>query len=398
MPRARWVKPQVFTVAGLFALVLATVFAVTPASRWILRSAAAAPVDPAVISEYACDLSGYGYKGPPVDIIATASMRPIAAAAAQPGFSGVFSASGPVSFSTTAATLPASVASKLTKLSEISLQATMAVTGAPAATPVAKIWGSVTDAFLPVGPLTQLQVMNAVDTAFFSSPGTALLHPPAESLQFTPYRAGNPLPVINCAVIPAATPVPATTITVTPAPTITPTDAPSGAQAGSAAASAPASTPSSTPATTPASAPVNAPLYGCTSNYRTTSYRTPVPMTVTAAGVPTVGHTLTVTLSSPATGLADPADGLTIQLAFNGTLPVTGAQAGQVKLKVATTYSDIPTFSVAGGFRLKKAGTDTIFLPRHFVYTVYLASGTRAIFSCRPALPAAVGLTVRVAR
>jgi hypothetical protein len=384
MPRSSRVKHQVFTIAGLFALVLATVFAVTPAGRWVLRSETAAPVDIPVVSEYTCDLSDYGYTGPPVDMTATTSVLALATAVAQPGFSGVFSASGPESFSTSAATLPASVASRLTNLSEISLEATIPVTGAPAAAPVAKIWAATKDAFLPTGPLTQLQMLDAVDTAFFSSPGIAVLHPPAESLQFTPYRAGKPLPAINCAVVKA--PVPPTTITVIAAPANAPTNAP-------------ASAPASAPTNVPPSAPANSPVYGCTSNYRTTSYRSPLPMTITTSGVPRVGHLLTVTLSSPATGLADPAYGLTTQLALTGALPVTGAQAGEVKLKVTTPYTDLPTFGVSGRFRLKKAGTETIFFPRHFVYTVYLQSGTKAVFTCSLATsPAPVGLTVRVAR
>jgi hypothetical protein len=418
MPRSRWVKPQLFTVAGLLVLVLATVFAVTPANHWILRSQTAAAVDPPVASEYACDLSDYGYTGPPVDITATASVKALATAVSVPGLSGLFSATGPMSFSTSLVTLPASVAARLTKLSEISLQASIPVSGAPAAAPVAKIWGTVPDSFLPVGPLTQLQVWNAVVTVFYSSPGTAVLDGPAPSLEFTPYRDGNPLPAINCAVTSAAaapTTVTVTAALATGAGIATASGAATAAPpAASTATATPAATetvnataiPTSTAAPSPAAAPTGTavpagtPVYGCATTYRVTNYRTPVPMTVTTSGVPRVGHALTVTLTSPSTGLADPEYGLTTQLAFDGTLPVTGAQAGAVKLKATTAYTDLPSFSVSGSLRLTKAGTDTISLPRHFVYTVDLQSGPRAVFSCSLAAspaPVPAGLTVRVA-
>ena len=111
-----------------------------------------------------------------------------------------------------------------------------------------------------------------------------------------------------------------------------------------------------------------------------------------------------MTLSSPATGLADPAPGLATKLQFTGSLPVAGAQAVLVRLKETTVHAASPTFTVSGRLRLKTAGTDTISFPRQFTYTVYLPQ-RKAVFTCgltrspagaAPVRP--VALTVRVAR
>jgi hypothetical protein len=127
-------------------------------------------------------------------------------------------------------------------------------------------------------------------------------------------------------------------------------------------------------------------------------------MTVTTSGVGRVGQLLTVTLSSPDTGLGDPAPGQATKLTFTGKLPVTGAQDSQVKLRETTVNAGSPTFTVSGQLRLAKAGTDTISFPRQFDYTVYLqhTNASRAVFSCAlagsPGSPALAALTIRVAR
>jgi hypothetical protein len=355
MPRSRWFGHQLFTVTALGALLAATVFAVTPAGHWVLRSAPDGPHATTVIGQYTCDLSDYGYKGPPVSIGATAILGPTATL--ETGFSPLFLESGPVSFATSTATLPASVAAKLTNLSKITLQATIAVSGAPAATPVAKIWGTVPDALLPTGPLRQLQVVNAVDTTFFSRPGTAWLQAPAQSLLFTPYRNGSALPAINCAVVPR----PATPVRYT--------------------VQGPAST---------------APVYECASTYRSTPYVGPLSMSIDAAGTRRVGQVLTVTLSSPSTGLGDPAPNVATALAFTAKLPVTGAQVGEVALNETTPNAATPTFTVSGRLLLKKRGAVRISYPNHFVYTIYKQTYKKAIFTCT-LTSRTDGLTVQVA-
>lgn len=365
MPRSwrvqRQIVRQVLTVALLGALVAAAVLAVTPAGAWVVRPGAPAPRAVAVFSRYACDLSNYGYTGPPVDISASAVLGP--AATLETGFGPLFRDTGPVSFNTGAATLPASVASQLANLDRITLAATIPVSGTPAATPVAKVWGTVTAALLPAGPLTQLQVVNAFTTAFFSRPGTAWLTSPAPSLLFTPYREFRPLPAISCQVVPGrVVPVEYTV-------------------------------------TGPAS---HAPVYECASTYRTTPYLTPLSMSITTSGVPQVGHVLTVTLSSPGTGLAAPAPGQATELGLTGKLPVTGAQAGQVPLNAMTGSTDNPTFTTSGQIRLTKPGTDRISYPRQFVYTVYNQTVynqtvKKAVFTCE-LTDNPDGLSVQVAR
>lgn len=355
MPRSRWFGYQLFSVTALAALVTAAVLSVTPAGTWVLRSGPAGPEAVKVSSQYTCDLSDYGYTGPAVSIGATAVLG--SAATVQTGFSPLFRESGPVSFATGTATLPASVAAKLTNLSSLTLQATIPVSGAPAATPVGKIWGRVQNALLPVGPLRQLQVVNAVNTTFFSSPGTAWLRPPAHSLLFTPYRDGSALPVISCAV--AAGPVTSVRYTV----------------------QGPAS---------------DAPVYACASTYRTTPYRSPLSMSIETSGTRRVGQALTVTLSSPGSGLAAPAPNVATSLSFTGKLPVAGAQVGEVALNATTRNPDSPTFTASGRLLLKKQGAVTISYPRRFAYTVYKQKYKKAIFTCA-ITSVTEGLTMQVA-
>jgi hypothetical protein len=397
MPRSWWVVRQLVTVTALGALAAAAVLAVTPAGKWVLRSGPAAAAATAVVSEYTCDLSNYGYTGPPVSVVATAMLG--SAATAETGFSPLFGESGPVSFDTSVTTLPASVASQLANLDRLTLQATIPVSGAPAASPVAKIWGVTTSALLPVGPLTQLQVTNAVSTTFFSRPGTAWLRAPAGSLLFTPYRDYKPLPTISCAVVPGpVTPIKYTvTDQASPSPSSPSPSSPGLASPGSASPGP--SSPSPTPASlTPA---IPAPYYECASTYRTAHYGSPLPMSISTSGVLRVGRVLTVTLSSPVAGLAAPAPDVATELTFTGTLPVTGAQAGRVKLNEATYDAANPTFTVSGRLRLTKQGTDTITYPREFVYTIYQQTYKEAVFTCtRTANPKSDpdGLIVQVAR
>lgn len=386
------------TVLAMGALVVVAVLAVTPAGPWILHSKAAAGSG-VVASQYTCDLSDYGYTGPPVTMTASGNAAETATAVAQTGFSALFGYSGPRSFLTSAAVLPASVASQLTDLGGMSLVATVPVLGAPAASPEAKIYGNTPDAYLPTGPLTALPIDDAFATAFFSSPGTARLEFPAKSLLFTPYRNGKALPAISCHAA-AGAPV-ASEVTVTTAPPVTPTaSATSTASAtGTVPATATASAAPSAAAgpTTQAGQSSLVPAYGCTSTYRTPTYRTPLPMTITTAGALTVGRRLTVTLSSPVTGLAAPAPGLATKLTFTGTLAVTGAQSGGVKLNQTTTDAGNPLFAVSGQLALTTAGTDTISFPRRFVYTVGLQGSRKALFRCALASsPAPVALTVQV--
>jgi len=237
------------------------------------------------------------------------------------------------------------------------MQATIPVSGAPAATPVAKIWGTVPNAMLPTGPLRQLQLLNAVVTTFFSSPGTAWLRAPAPSLLFTPYRNGSALPAISCAV--AGGPVTSVQYTV----------------------QGPAS---------------HAPVYECASTYRTTSYVTPLSMSINASGTRRVGQVLTVTLSSPSTGLAAPDPNVATALTFTGKFPVTGAQVGEVALNETAQNADSPTFTVSGRLLLKKRGAVRISYPGRFVYTIYKQKYKKAIFTCT-LTSIRDGLTVQVA-
>jgi hypothetical protein len=122
-------------------------------------------------------------------------------------------------------------------------------------------------------------------------------------------------------------------------------------------------------------------------------------MAITSSGTRSTGHTLTVTLSSPNTGLGGPYPGLT-SVSFAGTLPVNGAQPGAVALAKTTTDVTSTMFRVSGTLRLTKPGTDRILDPDKFTFTLRTSlqgKAVSAVLSCTTdKSPAPVGLTVKV--
>ena len=154
-----------------------------------------------------------------------------------------------------------------------------------AAAPAVPIFGW--NARVPGYPMTQLQG-DANGPLFVSQPGTAWLEAPARSLVFVPYDVSTPLPPVTCTTTAtSATPI---KITVT------------GRRS-------------------------KAPVYGCAPAARVSFYKSPLPMTVTAAGTRSVRRTVTVTLASPDTGLGAPAPYAATEVKFTGSLPVAGARS-----------------------------------------------------------------------
>jgi hypothetical protein len=370
MLRSGQIKRRLLVVSGLCAV------AVVTATGGLTAAAAAAgtgparpsaPAAPATAQEhtytatYACDLSDYGYTGPAVDVSATVGFNtPVDAT---PGFGALYFDHGLYMWmSTGLATLPTSVADQLTNLSFMGVRATLPVGGSPTASPTTVFaGGSFGEIFM--GPLTQLPGTLGTGTVWLSRPGTAWLNVLPRSLVFTPYgqvQPSLPMPSITC------TTAPTSILTVKIAV---------GGQA------------------------IRAPFYSCVSTYRTSTYRTPLPMAITVSGVRSVGHTVSITLSSPETGLAAPAGNDATELKFTGSLRVRGAQQGQIGLNETTKNTGAATFRVAGRLRLTRSGTDWIYFPQRFVYTVLVPNLKAAVYTCSLATtPAPVALTLKVAR
>jgi hypothetical protein len=123
-------------------------------------------------------------------------------------------------------------------------------------------------------------------------------------------------------------------------------------------------------------------------------------MTITSSGTRSTGHTLTVTLSSPDTGLGGPYGQGATSVSFSGTLPVLGAQPGKITLAKTTTDVTSPTFRVSGKLRLTKPGADRILVPDKFTFTVHGPAGTLPlVLACTIDMShAPVGLTFKVAK
>jgi hypothetical protein len=366
MLRSWQIKRRLPVVSGLCALAVITGTGGFTAIAEATSIGSAHPAESVVqehsfTTTYACDLSNYGYTGPAVDVSATVEFStPVDAAT---GIEALYFNHGLyMSMLTTTATLPASVANQLTNLAFVGLRATLPVAGSPAASPTTVITGgSFGEVFL--GPLTQLPGTIDGGNTWLSRPGAISLSALPRSLVFTPTKVigkvETNLPNITC------TTTPSSVVTVKVAV---------GGQA------------------------IRAPFYSCVSTYRANPYRTPLPMTITVSGVRSVGHTVSITLSSPETGLADPAGTAASELKFSGSLRVRGAQPGQIALNGTTKNANAATFKVAGRLRLTRSGTDWVYFPQRFVYTVFVPN-LKAVFTCSLATsPAPVALTLKVAR
>jgi hypothetical protein len=366
MLRSWQIKRRLLVVYGLCALAVITgtggfTATAAAASTGPGRTAELAVQEHSFTATYACDLSNYGYTGPAVDVSATVEFStPVDAAT---GFGALYFDHGLyMNMLTTTATLPASVASQLTNIDFVALRATVPVAGSPTASPTTVITGgSFGDIFL--GPLTQLPGMIGVGTTWLSRPGTISLNALPRSLVFTPSKVVGKV----------STNLPSITCTTTPSSVVTVKVAVGGEA-------------------------IRAPFYSCVSTYRSNPYRTPLPMTITVSGVRSVGHTVSITLSSPETGLADPAGTITTELKFSGSLRVRGAQPGQIALNETTKNAGAATFKVSGRLRLTRSGSDWIYFPQRFVYTAFVPN-LKGVFTCSLASsPAPIALTLKVAR
>jgi len=130
MPRAQGIKRRLFTFSGLFALAAASLTAAgavaaaaagggVVGAKAVAVAAATPPLSVTYTSQYACDLSRYGYTGPPVAMTGTIELDmgkdpgPTTVAATT-GLAALFYDDAKnVNFRTSTITLPASVAGQL---------------------------------------------------------------------------------------------------------------------------------------------------------------------------------------------------------------------------------------------------------------------------------------------
>lgn len=358
------------TAALTAALAVGLTITAGPATASAAPGAAASASRPAAAgdtSRYACDLSRYGYTGSPVTATATLTGTGSAPTTvpAKTGLSAVaLGGSETVKLSVSPLHLPSSVAAKLTNLAGVQLRTLLPLQGA--AEPNALLNGYTTVGI--TSPLTRLWG-TATGPLLFSKPGTAWLEPAAGSLRFTPYRRSGskitPLPSIICTASPGQSAPIAMTVT---------------------------------------GKPVKAPVYACSyvlgdlfGDSFARRYTTPLPMSVTVTGTRKAGSTVTVTLSSPQAGLADPAPGAATGLSFYADLLVTGTAPGLVQLQTTTKNADAKTFTVSARLKLTRKGTVKIFFPSRLLDTVFRTPGGRLDYFCTPTASAApVALTFSV--
>lgn len=302
-----------------------------------------------VTSEYSCDLSNYGSGIPSVTLSATLKVPGTAAAGSRLS----------ITLSTPSTALPSAVLSKLNGVTSVDLTATVTAQGALVTSVPLSGQGPVS------GQPTGLPAEEATGSVTFPTPGTGVIDAPAPTLTFTPHTSTTALNAITCTTTAATQHI---SVTVTPL-----------------------------------IVGKSGPLYKCAVSIGGISGSTAlahVPMTITSSGTRSTGHTLTVTLSSPNTGLGGPYLPGTTSVSFAGTLPVHGAQSGEVALAKTTTDVTSTTFRVSGKLWLTKPGTDRILDPDKFTFTLRVSAQgitLSAVLACTiDKSPAPVGLTVKV--
>lgn len=336
-------------------------------------SLAAAAVAPTTItSQYSCDLSGYGTGLTAVKLSGTLTIP------------GTVVATEPldISLATTASTaLPASVVTALNGITEFAYAGsvtqkpaaevtstaaptpTNSTTATATATPTTTATATVTASATPTttasssavpldgtaaapATLTTIPTATLNGAAIFGLTGTAIIVAPAPKLTITPVAATGALAAITCTTTDTARNV---TVNVTP------------------------QTFGST-----------GPIYTCKESIEGASDTIflHVASSITDSGKRTVGKTETVTYTTPTFGAESwPTD--TTGVEYMGSLPVTGAQSGEVSLNQQIDLS-AAELKLPGTLKLTKAGTDQVAVPAKFTLTINIGGLTvPLIIGCR---------------
>lgn len=343
-----------FTAAGAACLVAAVallapdVAVAAPGGAGPVSFAALAAKPNTFTSQYSCDLSGYGTGIAPVTISATLAFSETVQALSPLG----------ITLTTTSASLPSTVLSKLTGVTSFGVSEELSATeaGESATVPISGT--------IPVsGTLTGVPAGKATGSIAFPVAGKGAIQVPAPALTFTPNVGSTAQPVITCAPKAAAKNV---AITVTQQVIGT-----------------------------------KGPLYECLVKIADVSASAliHIPMTVTSSGTRTTGKTDTVTL---VVGLGGPYPAGTTSIEFSSDLPVTGAQAGTIALSTTVTDLKSTVTRASGKLRLTAAGTDKILVPEKFTLSLDLAESgllVPVVFTCAiKTHPVPVGLTIKVSK
>ena len=315
--------------------------------------ATAAPqVTPKTVqASYSCDFSGYGSGIAPATVAAEYEVPD----------SWPVNNPANIVLATDTLSLPSQVTSQLGGVDSFQVLTTVQAQHATAATTT--VTGDTTGTTLPT-PVTQVPQIVSVGQVTFAAKGTGTVKLPPATITITPFAGSTGKPNIVCTTTTTASDV---SITV-----------------GSATGS----------------------FYKCTLSVTGESALTQsgtLNMTVTASGKKTVGATDTVTLSSSdiATNLVGLSDlPSQIKANFSGSLPVTGAQSGSVKLAGTGSGGSSGPLKATGKLHLSKAGTIHLLLPQTFTITL-TAPGVSAKIGVGCALqtsPAPTALTMTVAK
>jgi hypothetical protein len=332
------------TVLALPALALTAPVAVAaqaadPGGQFSATALAAPPTK--VTAAYSCDLSAYAGTTP-VTLSGTFSIPPTVVA----------DSTVDITLATTAGTLTPAEVTALTGVTTFDIATTLTAkeTLKGVATPIPGTVALTGAATAPT-TLTTLPVMTATGSVDFSVPfpgskgfpvsGTGAITVPA-ALTITPQTSTAAKPVISCATTTTSQDV---KVTVTP----------------------------ETVGTT-------GPLYKCTLTEEGALLDTQfvhVVSTITTSGTATTGKTLTVTYKAPIFTPIFWAGASSVTYA--GSLPVTGAQTGNVSLDESVDVTK--PLSVSGKLPLTKAGTDHIEVPKKF--TIEMSTSTATVdFTC----------------
>jgi len=301
-----------------------------------------------VQASYSCEFGAYGSGIAPVTV-ATAYAVPDSWPVNNPAN---------IALATDTLALPSQVTSQLGGVDSFQVQTTVQVQHATAAT--VTVTGDTTGTTIPT-PVTQVPQIIGVGQVTFAAQGTGTVKLPPATITITPFAGSTGKPSIVCTTTATAKDV---SITV-------------GKATGS--------------------------FYKCTLTVagQNETASGPLGMTVTASGKRTVGATDTVTLSSSdiatdLVGLADLPSG--IKADFSGSLPVTGAQSGSVKLTGTGSGGSSGPVKATGKLHLSKAGTIHLLLPQTFTITV-TGQGVSAKIGCTlQTSPAPTALTMSVAK
>jgi hypothetical protein len=341
LPGMSSVSRRALRAAAALALGAATVAGAAAAITPAPAGAATSPIGPTQTrgEQFYCDLSGYG-GGYTTDQVITFT-EPRIVTAGRPATSGV---------SIPAIPLTAAESQQLASADHYTLAVAFKATGTPASTVLTG------PAAAPSAPPTEIPALAATGSVTFQGVGAAYISD-FTGFEITPSDGGTAMPPIKC--YNALASLTNWNVTVT-APGV--------------------------------------PLYLCTqSTNPQAQWLWSLPMRITASGPAAVGGTEHVTMTSGDTNFGAPYPAGTLNARLTGSLPVSGAQPGSVRLTGKTGGTSSDPFTLSGVLLLTRTGTDVIHDASQFAFTVTSPSGSSTLTCDLVGDSAPAGLTLTVA-